>query len=80
MTQTASFRCAAHHAVLGRLEQAGAVLVTALRLLLEFEHDWARGEHCDEMMVIVKTHAELTGWVAKHAITKSAARTLQYWN
>ena len=40
----------AHHAALRRMEQAGAVSVTALQVLLEFQRDWARNEHYDEVI------------------------------
>src|SRR5712664_3995639 len=44
----------AHDAAIRRIEQAGAVSVTALQVLLEFQRDWARAEHRDEVMAIVK--------------------------
>jgi nicotinamidase-related amidase len=46
----------AHHAALRRIEQAGGVPVTALQLLLEFQRDWARGEHYDEVVNTLKAH------------------------
>jgi nicotinamidase-related amidase len=45
---------AAQEAALRRIEQAGGVSLTALQVLLEFQRDWARGEHCEEVMAIVK--------------------------
>ena len=45
---------AAQDTALRRVEQAGGVSVTALQVLLEFQRDWARGEHRDEVMAIVK--------------------------
>lgn len=45
---------AAHDAALRRIEQAGGVSVTALQVLLEFQRDWARAEHYDEVAAIVK--------------------------
>jgi nicotinamidase-related amidase len=45
---------AAHDTALRRVEQAGGVSVTALQVLLEFQRDWARGEHSEEVMAIVK--------------------------
>lgn len=45
-----------HRAALQRIEQAGAVPVTALQVLLEFQRDWARAEHYDEVMAAVKSH------------------------
>ena len=47
---------AGHHAALRRIEQAGAVSVTALQVLLEFQRDWARHEHCDDVIRTVKAH------------------------
>ncbi len=45
---------AAHDTALRRVEQAGGVSVTALQVLLEFQRDWARAEHHDEVTAIVK--------------------------
>ena len=45
-----------HHAALRRIEQAGAVSVTALQVLLEFQRDWARNENSDEVIRTLKTH------------------------
>ncbi len=47
---------AAHDTALRRVEQAGGVSLTALQVLLELQRDWARAEHCDEVMAIVKQH------------------------
>jgi nicotinamidase-related amidase len=47
---------AAHDAALRRVEQAGGVSLTALQVLLEFQRDWARQEHCDEVMALLKEH------------------------
>jgi hypothetical protein len=44
----------AQEAALRRIEQAGGVSLTALQLLLEFQRDWARTEHYDQVMAIVK--------------------------
>src|SRR5258708_28460885 len=40
----------AHDAAIRRIEQAGAVSLTALQVLLEFQRDWARKEHYQEVM------------------------------
>jgi len=45
---------AAHDTALRRVEQAGGVSVTALQVLLEFQRDWGRPEHCEEVRAIVK--------------------------
>ena len=50
-----------HHAALRRIEQAGAVSVTALQVLLEFQRDWARNEHYDEVIRTVKAHCSVFG-------------------
>jgi nicotinamidase-related amidase len=47
---------AGHDTALRRIEQAGGVSVTALQVLLEFQRDWARAEHYDEVMAVVKEH------------------------
>ena len=46
----------AHDAVLRRVEQSGGVSLTALQVLLELQRDWARKEHYDEVMAIVREH------------------------
>ena len=46
----------AHAAAIRRIEQAGAVSLTALQVLLEFQRDWARKEHYEEVMAVVKEH------------------------
>jgi nicotinamidase-related amidase len=45
---------AAQETALRRVEQAGGVSVTALQVLLEFQRDWARAEHYEEVTAIVK--------------------------
>jgi nicotinamidase-related amidase len=44
----------AQDAALRRIEQAGGVSVTVLQVLLELQRDWARAEHHQEVMAIVK--------------------------
>ena len=51
----------AHHAALRRMEQAGAVSVTALQVLLEFQRDWAHNEHYDQVIRAVKAHCNVFG-------------------
>ena len=46
----------AHGAAIRRTEQAGVVSVTAMQLLLEFQRDWARSEHHDEVMAVINEH------------------------
>jgi len=45
---------AAQETGLRRVEQAGGVSVTALQVLLEFQRDWQRPEHCEEVRAIVR--------------------------
>jgi hypothetical protein len=45
---------AAQETALRRIEQVGGVTLTALQVLLEFQRDWARTEHDEEVMAIVK--------------------------
>lgn len=58
---------AGHHAALRRIEQAGAVSVTALQVLLEFQRDWARHEHCDDVIRTVKAHGGVFGLGSENA-------------
>jgi len=44
----------AQETALRRVEQAGGVTLTALQVLLEFQRDWARAEHAEQVMAIVK--------------------------
>jgi nicotinamidase-related amidase len=60
---------AGHHAALRRIEQAGAVSVTALQVLLEFQRDWARHENCDEVIRTVKAHCTGFGLDSENART-----------
>jgi nicotinamidase-related amidase len=58
---------AAHGAAIRRMEQAGAVSVTALQVLLEFQRDWSRTEHYDEVMAVVKEHCGAYGQAVEYA-------------
>ena len=46
----------AQDAAIRRIEQAGAVSVTAVQLLLEFQRDWASREHCEEVVSLLHEH------------------------
>jgi isochorismate hydrolase len=59
----------AHHAAIRRIEQAGAVSVTALQVLLEFQRDWARKEHYDEVLAVVRMHCGGYGQGVEYAAT-----------
>ena len=45
---------AAHDMGLRRVEQAGGVSVTALQVMLEFQRDWGRPEHREQVRAIVQ--------------------------
>jgi len=62
---------AAHDAAIRRIEQAGAVSLTALQVLLEFQRDWARKEHYDEVMAVVKEHCGAYGQGVEFTATKA---------
>src|SRR5262245_15152230 len=47
---------AGNETALRRVEQAGGVSVTAFQVLLELQRDWARAEHCEEVMAMVNEH------------------------
>ena len=51
----------AHDAAIRRIEQAGAVSLTALQVLLEFQRDWSRKGHYEEVMAVVKEHCGAYG-------------------
>lgn len=59
----------AHAAAMRRIEQAGAVPMTALQVLLEFQRDWARKEHYDEVLSVVKEHGGAYGQGVEYAYT-----------
>jgi len=59
----------AHDAAIRRVEQAGAVSLTALQVLLEFQRDWARKEHYDEVTAVVKEHCGAYGQGVEYAHT-----------
>jgi nicotinamidase-related amidase len=66
---------AAQDTALRRVEQAGGVSVTALQVLLEFQRDWARAEHCDEVTAIVRESCCAHGDAAERlAVTAHTAR------
>src|SRR5438445_6549204 len=62
---------AAHDAAIRRIEQAGAVSLTALQVLLEFQRDWTRKEHYEEVMAVVKEHCGAYGQGVEYAATMS---------
>lgn len=60
---------AAHEASLSRMVQAGAVRVTALPALLEWQRDWAKKEHYDNLMGIIKGQGGAYGVGVEYAYT-----------
>ncbi|MCC6235702.1 MAG: hydrolase [Verrucomicrobiales bacterium] len=60
---------AAHEAALSRMVQAGAVRVTALAALLEWQRDWARRGHYDALMTLIKQQGGAYGSGVEYAYT-----------
>lgn len=60
---------AAHDAALSRMVQAGAVRLTTIAALLEWQRDWAKRDHYDALMSILKTHAGAYGSGVEYAYT-----------
>ncbi len=59
----------AHDAAMRRIEQAGAVPVTAVQVMLEFQRDWARKGTYNDVMAIVKEHCGAYGQGVEYAYT-----------
>lgn len=59
----------AHNAAMRRIEQAGAVPMTALQVLLEYQRDWAHKETYDAVLAIVKEHCGAYGQGVEYAYT-----------
>jgi hypothetical protein len=57
----------AHAAAIRRIEQAGAVSLSAFQVLLEFQRDWARTEHYEEVLAVVKEHCGASGHAVEYA-------------
>ena len=60
---------AAHEAALSRMVQAGAVRLTTIAAVLEWQRDWARREHYDALMGLFKQHAGAYGAGVEYAYT-----------
>lgn len=58
---------AAHESALSRMVQAGAVRLTALPALLEWQRDWKNRKHYDDLMNILKVHAGAYGVGVEYA-------------
>jgi nicotinamidase-related amidase len=59
----------AHRAAMDRVVQAGAVPVTALQVLLEFQRDWSRKETYNDVLAIVREHGGAYGQGVEYAYT-----------
>jgi nicotinamidase-related amidase len=60
---------AAHEAALSRMTQAGAVRMTAVATVLEFQRDWANREHYSALMDIFREHGGAYGMGIEYAYT-----------
>ncbi len=60
---------AAHEAALSRMVQAGAVRLTTVATVLEFQRDWKDHSHYDSLMGIFKQHAGAYGSGIEYAYT-----------
>ena len=60
---------AAHEAALSRMVQAGAIRLTTIAALLEWQRDWADHNHYDALMGILKQHAGAYGSGVEYAYT-----------
>jgi nicotinamidase-related amidase len=60
---------AAQEAGLSRMVQAGAVRVTTIAALLEWQRDWKNREHYDALIGILKQHAGAYGAGVEYAYT-----------
>ena len=60
---------AAHEASLSRMVQAGAIRVTTIPALLEWQRDWARKEHYDKLMGLIKVQGGAYGVGVEYAYT-----------
>ena len=59
----------AHNAAMRRVEQAGAVPMTALQVLLEYQRDWSHKETYNDVMAVVKEHCGAYGQGVEYAYT-----------
>jgi len=59
----------AHDTAIQRMAQAGIVPITWIQFALELQRDWARKEHYDELMAIVRDHGGAYGIGVEYAST-----------
>jgi nicotinamidase-related amidase len=60
---------AAQDAALSRMVQAGAVRMTTIATVLEFQRDWKNRDHYDELMDLLRQHAGAYGAGVEYAYT-----------
>ncbi len=60
---------AAHDAAVSRMVQAGAVRLTTLAALLEWQRDWKNKEHYNALMGLLRLHAGAYGAGVEYAFT-----------
>lgn len=60
---------AAQDAALSRMVQAGAIRLTTIPALLEWQRDWAKREHYDKLMTILKEQGGAYGVGVEYAYT-----------
>lgn len=60
---------AAHDAALSRMVQAGAVRMTTVATVLEFQRDWAHREHYNALMDLFREHGGAYGVGIEYAYT-----------
>jgi nicotinamidase-related amidase len=59
----------AHEASLCRMTQAGAVRMTTVATVLEFQRDWANRQHYDALMDLIREHGGAYGIGVEYAYT-----------
>lgn len=59
----------AHRAAMDRVIQAGAVPMTTIQTVLEFQRDWANRDHYDALMELIKAHGGAYGQGVEYAYT-----------
>jgi len=60
---------AAHEAALSRMVQAGAIRLTTIPALLEWQRDWARKDHYNNLMGLIKGQGGAYGVGVEYAYT-----------
>jgi len=71
---------AAHEAALSRMVQAGAIRLTTIPALLEWQRDWANREHYDDLMMLLRPQAGAYGVGVEYAysMVHKAPQTAKY--